>query len=109
LQLWSHPHVMLLARHSLSLVCANSQRDFFTNCTSIWSLGSFLTTCCGVLMTSFHVFYQDSYIAMSDSSPIIDILKLTSPAILVQSFTMTWMNKNLWNGPILLSWLEWKS
>jgi hypothetical protein len=25
---------MLLARHSLSLVCANSQRDFFTNCIS---------------------------------------------------------------------------
>ncbi len=38
---------MLLARHSFSLVCANSQRDFFTNCTSIWSLSSFLTTCWG--------------------------------------------------------------
>jgi hypothetical protein len=84
---------MLLARHSLSLVCANSQRDFFTNCTSNLEFEFFFNNLLGAVMTSFHVFYQDSYIAMSDSSPIIDIQ--SSPAILVQSFTMTWMNKNL--------------
>jgi hypothetical protein len=84
---------MLLARHSLSLDFANSQRDFFTNCTSIWEFEFFSNNLLGAVMTSFHLFHQDSYIAQCQ----IHLPLLISKAHLQSLFnpTMTWMNKNL--------------
>jgi hypothetical protein len=62
----------------------------------------FFNNLLGAMMISFHVSYQDSYIAMSDSSPIIDIQ--SSPAILVQSFYNDMdEQKSLKYGAILLS------